>query len=54
MHGNFFEKLFEISPEAIIYSSWAGKITNHSGNWQDKNIGGIMNPMYYSDACECK
>ncbi len=51
-HGDFFERLFEISPDAVVRAG-DKKITRESGNWQDWNIGSQMQSMYYSEACEC-
>lgn len=53
VHGTFFEELFKIQPQAIVVSSGVGKITKDEGNWQDRNIGSIMQPMMFSDACDC-
>ena len=53
VHGDFFESLFKIKPEAVIVSQGNKKITKDSGNWQDWNIGSIIYPMFYSEACEC-
>lgn len=53
VHGEFFEALFSLNGSVEISSS--GKfITAYAGNWQDWNIGSIMNPLYYSEACECE
>ena len=52
VHGNFFEELFKICPNAIIKTN--GKdISIYCGNWEDQNIGSMMQPMYFSEACEC-
>lgn len=51
-HGYFFDALFSINENIYIYSM-GKKITADSGNWQDKNIGSIMSPLYYSQACKC-
>jgi hypothetical protein len=54
VHGDFFEALFQVNPKAEIISRGNGtKITNEAGNWQDWNIGSIMSPMMYSEACDC-
>lgn len=56
VHGDFFDILLDIKPDAIIYTSGRyiykenGKVV---GNWVDWNIGSIMYPFYYSEACEC-
>lgn len=53
VHGHFFERLFEIVPDAEIVAN--GKsITRSYGNWEDRNIGSIMYPLYYSEACDCE
>lgn len=53
VHGDYFDALFKINPNATIKS---GKqtITKDSGNWEDRNIGSITNPLMFSDACDCK
>ena len=51
-HGHFFDALFKIAPDAVILAG-ASTITKDAGNWQDRNIGSMMQPMMYSDACEC-
>ena len=57
VHGDFFDNLFSINPDAyIITSSGTGtmKITKDNGkNWTDRNIGSLYSPMMYSDACDC-
>ncbi len=47
-HGTFFDAL----PEGTRIQ--AGGIVTYPGEaWQDRNIGSLMNPLYYSEACEC-
>lgn len=53
VHGNFFEKLFEVNPNAIVKTA-RKTITKENGNWEDWNIGSMMYPLYYSEACECE
>jgi len=52
VYGRFFEELFSVNP-AIVVIAMGGKITKDAGNWQDKNIGSIMFPLQYSEACKC-
>jgi hypothetical protein len=53
-HGHFFECLFQVNPKAEVFSRWTGHwITQHGGNWQDKNIGSLYRPLEYSAACDC-
>ena len=52
VHGYFFEALLKIDSEIFITSS-IGRIDKSGGNWQNRNIGSIMYPMYYSEACDC-
>lgn len=47
-HGYFFDELFKINPEAIVWSR-NNKITIDEGNWEDYNVGSIMNPAYASE-----
>lgn len=53
VHGHYFEALFIINPRARVFSGgrW---ITATEGNWQDRNIGSIMEPFNHSAACECR
>lgn len=52
VHGNFFDALFKVCPDAKVR---AGQkvITKDQGNWEDWNIGSMMEPMMYSEACDC-
>jgi hypothetical protein len=52
VHGHFFEALFSIVPNAVIYSR-GGKITSDAGNWEDYSVGTDYHPAYASDCCEC-
>jgi heterodisulfide reductase subunit B len=52
VHGFFFEKLLELNANAVIVTKY-GKIDKNGGNWVDRNIGSIMQPLMYSEACEC-
>jgi hypothetical protein len=56
VHGNFFDSLLSINPQAVVVSNWSGGktvITKDGGNWQDVNIGSIMRPLMFSEACFC-
>jgi hypothetical protein len=52
VHGHFFEKLWSIRPEAEIK---AGSLIMRGpeDNWQDRNIGSMMSPLMFSEACNC-
>ena len=52
VHGEFFDALFSINPEAIIYSR-GEKITIEEGNWIDFNVGSLMYPVDASECCDC-
>ena len=52
VHGNFFDALLEIKPDAVIQSA-SKTISSNGGNWQDWNIGSILNPLYFSESCNC-
>lgn len=55
VHGNFFAWLLEVNPEAKVVSrGMANKIIDrYGGNWQDRNIGSVMVPLMFSEACDC-
>lgn len=48
-HGHFFEELFLVNPNAVVVSRGSSKITSDSGNWEDIQIGSMMNPVYMSE-----
>jgi hypothetical protein len=58
VHGDFFDALIKVNEKAEIISSGGpdGKIiiNKDGGNWQDRNIGSQMQPLYYSEACDCE
>ncbi len=53
VHGDFFDSLISIAPEATITTAWAKRISKRGDNWKDFNIGCSMYPQYASDACDC-
>lgn len=53
VHGYFFDYIFEYDPTAMIEAA-GEKITIEGGNWQDRDIGSMMFPLYYSQACDCE
>ena len=53
VHGDFFDALFEVNPDAYVISLGDKRISKDRGNWADWNIGSRMFPMYFSEACEC-
>ena len=55
VHGNFFEALFQVNDKAVVMTgSDRKRITADEGNWEDRNIGSQVYPMYFSEACECE
>lgn len=52
VHGDFFDALFDINPNVTIRT---GKdvMRSKADNWQDRNIGSNMFPVYFSESCEC-
>jgi len=52
VHGDFFDALLKINQDANITAGTL-HINKDGGNWQDRNIGSQMQPLYYSEACEC-
>lgn len=55
VHGDFFDALIDINPAAVIVTGLTGKkvINKDGGNWEDANIGSMVDPMLYSEACDC-
>lgn len=52
VHGDFFDALLEINPAAVIVTAFA-RIDANGGNWQDKQVGSMVEPVMYSQMCEC-
>jgi len=52
VYGTFFDELFRANP-SIVVVAMGRKITKDAGNWVDSNIGSMMSPLYYSEACHC-
>ena len=53
VHGDLFDAILKINDQAIIIAPH-NKIDFYGGNWEDYNIGSIMNPFYASEACNCE
>lgn len=56
--GDFFDAILDLDPGAIIYSGHLKIYEDRHGhgrlnNWQDWNIGSLMQPLYFSEACDC-
>jgi hypothetical protein len=52
VHGYFIDKIFELDPGAIVYSL-GKRYTADNWEWEDRNIGSILYPLYFSEACNC-
>lgn len=52
VHGDFFDALIEVNPEVVI-RTMHGTIDKDGGNWQDKQVGSMMDPVMYSQLCDC-
>jgi hypothetical protein len=53
VHGYLFEALLKINPDIFIISGGKLRIDKTGGNWIDRNIGSMVQPLYYSEACDC-
>ena len=53
VHGNFFENLFKVWSDAWVRTG-THKIDITEGNWQDRQIDSMADPLYFSEACECE
>lgn len=51
VHGEFFDAVFEVNPNAVIYSM-GKKITKEYGNWEDTCINSFQG-IFKSSMCEC-
>lgn len=53
--GYFIMALREINSDVVIHSN--GKKIDRDSTmidiWEDRNIGSMMQPLYYSEACDC-
>lgn len=52
VHGDFFDILWDIQPKMEVRGG-GFHYTNPTQNWQNRNIGSIMYPVYFSEACDC-
>jgi len=48
-HGEFMSAL----PDGTEIRT-SGKVKYAGGMWEDWNIGSIVNPFYFSEACDCQ
>jgi len=48
VHGTFFDSL---PREAVIVAN--GRTIRPGDRWQDKMVGSIMQPVYFSKLCDC-
>ena len=56
VHGDFFDALLKINPNAVIKTRVAEEtltIDKDGGNWQDRDIGSAVKPLMFSEACGC-
>lgn len=54
VYGTFVDAIFEIAPDAKVSNGVTGKMdTVDSWYWHDRQIGSMMDPIMYSDACDC-
>lgn len=54
VHGTFFDCLWANPASANAIIRAGSLVMKSSGdNWQDRNIGSIVQPLYFSEACEC-
>ena len=52
-YGTFFDNLFKQNMNIEIVSNGEKITAYNNGNWNDRNIGSMVFPLMYSDACEC-
>lgn len=55
VYGVFYDALLSVNPTIEIKTTGrTNPVTINDHKWQDRNIGSIICPMMYSDACECE
>jgi len=54
VHGDFFDALFNLAPDAEIYSNMTGIWEKKGDPWKDYQVGTHFDPMMASQACECR
>lgn len=52
LYGRFIDIIFELEPKARVQAN-GNVFYSYNWEWIDRNIGSMMNPFYYSEACEC-
>jgi len=52
VHGEFYDILFALNHKTTIQTSRM-TMRSKTDNWQDWNIGSYVQPLMYSEACEC-
>ena len=52
VHGVFFDQLLDLNENVIIRTATA-IIDIDDGNWVDQEIGSQVQPLRYSEACDC-
>jgi hypothetical protein len=52
VHGNFIDRLFKLEPSCVLWSV-GKKYDSFTWRWEDRNIGSIVRPFYFSEACNC-
>jgi len=53
VHGDFFDALLAVNPEARINTMGKIWIDKNGGNWQDWNVGPPVSPIMISACCDC-
>lgn len=55
VHGHFIDNVLLVDPNAKIDTAF-NTIETVADNWKggERNIGSMMNPLSYADACDCK
>jgi hypothetical protein len=54
VHGDFFDALFKVKPDAEVFSSSTGWIDRFHGNWIDFGVGSMVYPKRMSEMCKCE
>lgn len=54
VHGDFFDALFDLAPDAEIFSAMTGIWEKKGDPWKDYEVGTGFEPLKASQACNCR
>jgi len=52
VYGRYIDTIFQLDEEAVVWTA-GKKYTKNNWVWEDRNVGSILSPIYYSTLCKC-